>query len=63
MILPQLSDLPGVTYRTFCSFSCPNEASGEITLEDDNVPLPICDVHLSMFVERGLLTSPDDLLD
>lgn len=39
-----LANVPGVTYKRFCSFECTNEADGEVNLGlPDSPPIPICE--------------------
>ncbi len=42
-----LANIPGVTFKKFCSLSCPNEATGTLSVAlnegDELFPMPVCE--------------------
>jgi len=47
-------NVPGVVHKTFCSFSCIEEASGEmqIDFDGDAISVPVCEQHVKLLLDR-----------
>jgi hypothetical protein len=53
MTIPNFN-VPGVTYKVFCTFSCTNEAEGEMQMEFDGetISVPVCGSHAQSLLDR-----------
>lgn len=54
MTIPNFDNVPGVIHKVFCTFSCTNEAEGDMQMEFDGdiISVPVCGSHAKLLLDR-----------
>jgi hypothetical protein len=49
-----LANTPGVIFKKFCSFSCAEEATGDMQIEIDGeaISVPVCEQHVRLLLDK-----------